>query len=89
MTFFPIYFLVWEDLNLWIPAYITFISFFVILNLYLHCGYHVNFLENILPKFYINSSAFHNVHHEKTNYNFGEMMSLWDYIMNTFDKKKN
>ena len=59
------------------------IFLFFVLNIYLHCGYTFEMIENILPKLFINTSKFHNLHHEKVHYNFGEMLCLWDYLRNT------
>ena len=36
-----------------------------------------------LPKAFLNTSAFHNVHHSHANANFGEAMYLWDVICKT------
>ncbi|KAL4446445.1 hypothetical protein ABPG74_001186 [Tetrahymena malaccensis] len=59
------------------------IVFFIILNIYLHCGYTFDFIENTLPKLFINTSAHHNLHHSKTKIHFSELLTLWDYLMNT------
>ena len=56
---------------------------FTALNLYLHCGYSVSFLEWLLPKFWINTSKWHNKHHLLSVTHFGEMLTLWDYILGT------
>lgn len=55
----------------------------VIQNVYLHCGYTIDFIEKILPIFFINTSEYHNVHHSKVNIHFGEILNLWDYIYNS------
>eukprot|EP00931_Biecheleriopsis_adriatica_P012587 TRINITY_DN11376_c0_g1_i2.p1 TRINITY_DN11376_c0_g1~~TRINITY_DN11376_c0_g1_i2.p1 ORF type:complete len:293 (+),score=35.02 TRINITY_DN11376_c0_g1_i2:73-951(+) len=80
-TFAPIY--LWDHAEHWIPMFVPSIFAFYLLNAYLHCGYTIGWVETILPRLFINTSAFHNVHHEKTNTHFGEVTSLWDYILGT------
>jgi lathosterol oxidase len=80
-TFAPIY--LWDHLEHWLPVFISAVGAFFILNSYLHCGYTISWAEKILPRFFINTSAFHNIHHEKTNTHFGEISSLWDYLLGT------
>ena len=58
-------------------------SFFFLLNAYLHCGWTLGIVERTLPVVTLNSSAFHNVHHEKVTTHFGEISSLWDYLCGT------
>jgi len=65
------------------PLHSSIIIGFTVLNLYLHAGYTLNILEIILPRLFINSSGFHNVHHAKGNTHFGELLTLWDWIMGT------
>jgi len=76
-TFFPILFVCVPQIALWMPLHAPFIIGFIILNFYLHCGYEVDIVERILPRFFINTSVFHNKHHAKTVTHFGEMFSLW------------
>jgi len=78
-TFAPIY--TWDHLDHWIPMFTSAVTAFFIINAYLHCGYTIYWAEKILPRFFINTSAFHNIHHEKTNTHFGEISSIWDYIL--------
>ena len=61
---------------------ISFISF----NFYLHSGVKIPFFEKTLPKLFINTSTFHNVHHAKVSINFGEVLYLWDWLLGTADK---
>ena len=66
--------------------HLPFIAVFYYLNLYLHCGYYIPFLEWLLPKFWINTSDWHNLHHALRVSHFGEMLTLWDHIMDTHSK---
>jgi len=67
--------------------HLPFIGCFYALNLYLHCGYYIPFLEKVLPIFLINTSAWHNKHHALRVAHFGEMLILWDLIMGTHSKE--
>lgn len=80
-TFAPIW--LWDSLDHWIPMFSASVMLFFMINTYLHCGYTISCLESTLPRFFINTSAFHNIHHEKTNTHFGEISSMWDYILGT------
>lgn len=59
------------------------IAFQTILNIYLHCGYTFAIIENTFPKIFINTSGYHNFHHSKTKIHFSELLTLWDYFLNT------
>ena len=41
--------------------------------------------EALLPRVLLNSSAFHNLHHERVVTHFGEISSFWDYACGTSD----
>lgn len=56
---------------------------FVWLNFSLHCGVASRLLERTLPRFLINTSAFHNRHHANAEVNFGEALTLWDHLCKT------
>jgi hypothetical protein len=56
---------------------------FVCLNFYLHCGVTLRWVEATLPRLYLNTSAFHNVHHARANTHFGEALYLWDALCGT------
>ena len=75
-TFCPIWLFCIPGLQIYAPVHIPFLLSWSALNFYLHCGYYVPVLENIMPYFFINTSAFHNIHHEKTVTHFGEMVRL-------------
>lgn len=88
-TFCPILAFCVPQLNIYAPMHLPFIGFFYALNLYLHCGYYIPILEKVLPIFFINTSAWHNAHHELRIAHFGEMLTLWDLIMGTHSKEWN
>eukprot|EP00602_Paraphysomonas_sp_CaronLab_P008054 CAMPEP_0185036414 /NCGR_PEP_ID=MMETSP1103-20130426/29369_1 /TAXON_ID=36769 /ORGANISM="Paraphysomonas bandaiensis, Strain Caron Lab Isolate" /LENGTH=336 /DNA_ID=CAMNT_0027573945 /DNA_START=1060 /DNA_END=2070 /DNA_ORIENTATION=- len=83
VTFGPVLTLCNEKLVVWGQAYAIWVTFFVILNFYLHSGYEIPIIEKTLPMLFINTSCFHNMHHERTVTNFGELLYLWDYVFDT------
>lgn len=80
-TFAPIF--LWSHLPHWIPLVAPSIFAFFVLNTYLHAGFSFAILESILPLLMLNSSCYHNVHHEKMSTHFGEIFSLWDFMLGT------
>ena len=61
----------------------TVIAFMI--NIYGHLGYEIMpkwFRKSVLFKF-INTSVYHNLHHEKFNGNYGLYFRFWDKIMKT------
>jgi sterol desaturase/sphingolipid hydroxylase (fatty acid hydroxylase superfamily) len=87
-TFFPIYLSCLSIVQISGYVFIAYLMFFVHLNLYMHSGYSIKWIESLISPLWINTSDFHNVHHEKTHCNIGEVSPLWDYIIGTYDKKK-
>lgn len=83
LTFWPLLLICIPEAKHFAPFYFTAIVSFVFLNLYLHCGVTFNFLEKLLPKLMLNSSAWHNSHHSHANVNFGEVSFIWDKICKT------
>jgi sterol desaturase/sphingolipid hydroxylase (fatty acid hydroxylase superfamily) len=83
MTFWPILILCIPAATHWAPFYFGLVLGFIILNFYLHCGVTWRFLESTLPRVFLNTSAFHNVHHSHVKVNFGEALYLWDRICGT------
>eukprot|EP00035_Acanthoeca_spectabilis_P001218 m.78599 g.78599 ORF g.78599 m.78599 type:complete len:300 (-) comp10723_c0_seq1:722-1621(-) len=83
ITFCPIVLMCFPECGLYFPMHLPFLLLFGLLNLYLHCGYAVPALEATLPKLLINTSVWHNKHHELSVTHFGEMLTLWDYVMGT------
>jgi lathosterol oxidase len=82
-TFGPIVLMCFPWVSLYGPLHGPFLGFFTLLNLYLHCGYSIPFLEWLFPKFYINTSVHHNKHHQLSVTHFGEMLTLWDWVLGT------
>jgi sterol desaturase/sphingolipid hydroxylase (fatty acid hydroxylase superfamily) len=83
LTFWPLLLICFPVAKHFAPLYFTAIIGFVLLNLYLHCGVTFKWLEKILPKIGLNSSAWHNIHHSDVNANFGEVSYIWDKICKT------
>lgn len=83
MTFWPILLLCIPEATHWAPLYFGLVIAFVNLNFYLHCGVRIGLLERVLPRIFINTSAFHNVHHSHASVHFGEAMILWDVLCKT------
>lgn len=83
LTFWPLLLVCIPEAKHFAPLYFTAIVGFVFLNLYLHCGVTFSFLEKVLPRINLNTSAWHNVHHSHTNMNFGEVSAFWDRVCKT------
>jgi sterol desaturase/sphingolipid hydroxylase (fatty acid hydroxylase superfamily) len=83
LTFFPLLFICFPPAKHFAPLYFSAIVGFVFLNLYLHCGVTYKWLEKILPRIGLNSSAWHNIHHSDVNANFGEVSFIWDKLCKT------
>lgn len=82
-TFCPVLIVLHPAALHWGPAYVSLVVGFVLLNLYLHCGVEVRWLEAVAPRLGLNTSAFHNVHHSHVRANFGEVSFVWDRICGT------
>ncbi|MCA9697173.1 MAG: sterol desaturase family protein [Myxococcales bacterium] len=83
LTFWPILILCIPAATHWAPLYFGLVLGFVNLNFYLHCGVTLGWIEAVVPKTGLNTSAFHNVHHSHAVVNFGEAMTVWDRICKT------
>lgn len=83
LTFWPILLLCVPAFTHWAPLYFGLVIGFVNLNFYLHCGVTLGWVEKIVPKTGLNTSAFHNIHHSHAVVNFGEAMTIWDRICKT------
>lgn len=83
LTFWPLLLVGIPEATHWGPLYFPIILGFVCLNFYLHCGVTLGWVEATLPRLYLNTSAFHNVHHARANTHFGEALYLWDAICGT------
>lgn len=83
VTFGPVLMLCIPSAPVWAHAYAIWVVLFVLLNLYLHCGVTCELLEMLAAPLFINSSLFHNAHHEFAVTNFGELLYLWDYFLDS------
>lgn len=83
LTFWPLLLICIPEAKHFAPFYYTAISLFVLLNLYLHSGVTFKFLEKLLPRLLLNSSAWHNIHHSDVVVNFGEVSFFWDKVCKT------
>jgi lathosterol oxidase len=83
LTFWPLLLICFPPAKHFAPLYFSAIVGFVFLNLYLHCGVTFNWMEKLLPRIGLNTSAWHNVHHSDVNANFGEVSSIWDKVCKT------
>lgn len=86
LTFWPLLILMIPEANHWAPLYFGLVVGFVSLNFYLHSGVKYSLFERTLPRLFLNTSAFHNMHHAKVNKNFGEVLYLWDWLLGTADR---
>lgn len=83
LTFWPLLLVGIPQATHWGPLYFPLILGFVSLNFYLHCGVTLGWVEATLPRLFLNTSAFHNVHHARANTHFGEALYLWDALCGT------
>jgi sterol desaturase/sphingolipid hydroxylase (fatty acid hydroxylase superfamily) len=83
LTFWPIILVALPQAPHYAPVYFALVGGFVLLNLYLHCGVALPVIEAVLPRLYVNTSAFHNRHHANADVNFGEALTLWDHLLGT------
>ncbi len=83
LTFWPLLLVGIPQATHWAPLYFPTIIGFILLNYYLHCGVTLGWVEATLPRIFLNTSAFHNVHHARANTHFGEALSLWDSLCGT------
>ena len=82
LTFAPVLMLCVPEARVWAQAYGLWTGGFVALNLYLHAGVSVDWLEGFLRPLLLNSSEFHNLHHSSGgSRNFGELLWLWDWAL--------
>lgn len=83
LTFWPIVLLSIPQATHWAPLYFGTSAAFVVLNFYLHCGVTWRWVEAILPRAYLNTSAHHNIHHSHADTNFAEAFTIWDHLCGT------
>ncbi len=83
MTFWPLVLVALPEAPHYAPIYFSLVCGFILLNYYLHCGVRIELIERLLSPLFINTSAFHNIHHSHADVNFGEAMTLWDRLCQT------
>jgi lathosterol oxidase len=83
LTFWPILLVCIPAATHYGPLYFGLVTSFVVLNFYLHCGVTLRPIEAVLPRIFVNTSAFHNQHHSNADINFGEAFTLWDHLLKT------
>ena len=88
LTFWPILLLCIPGATHYAPLYFALVVGFVLLNFYLHCGVTLGWVEALLPRAFVNTSAFHNQHHANADVNFGEAFTLWDHLCRTGAKAR-
>lgn len=86
-TFWPLLLICIPAATHWAPLYFALVVGFVLLNLYLHSGVSIGWIERFLPYVLLNTSAFHNLHHSRVDTNYGEVLFLWDLILGTADAR--
>ncbi|WP_053231652.1 sterol desaturase family protein [Sandaracinus amylolyticus] len=83
LTFWPIVLVAFPWAPHYAPVYFALVAAFVALNFYLHSGVASRLAEAVLPRLFVNTSAFHNRHHANAEVNFGEALTLWDHLLGT------
>ena len=83
LTFVPVLGMCYPGGPIWAHAYALWVVAWTLINLYLHCGYELSLVEAVCAPLFINTSGFHNSHHEMMFTNFGELLYLWDYLFDT------
>jgi Delta7-sterol 5-desaturase len=87
LTFWPIVLVAFPWAPHYAPVYFALVAAFVSLNFYLHSGISSRIAEAVLPRLFVNTSAFHNRHHANTEVNFGEALTLWDHMLGTRERR--
>lgn len=67
-------------------ALFSFLTFMTIINVMGHLGYEIfpkGFINSSIGKWQ-NTSTNHNIHHQKSNSNFGLYFTFWDRVMGTY-----
>lgn len=70
-------------------AFLLFTFLVLVLNVIGHIGFEFipRKLRNSLPGKYLTSSTHHNLHHQKSNKNFGYYFTFWDKLMKTLQNE--
>ena len=83
LTFVPVLGMMSNKMPVWAHAYAVWTLSWALLNLYLHCGHELELIEMLLGPLGINTSGFHNSHHELLFTNYGELLYVWDIFFDT------
>ena len=83
LTFVPVLGMMSTAMPVWAHAYAVWTLSWALLNLYLHSGHELALVEMLLAPLGINTSGFHNSHHELISSNYGELLYIWDVIFDT------
>ena len=83
LTFVPVRGRMSTAMPVWAHAYAVWTLSWALLNLYLHSGHELALVEMLLAPLGINTSGFHNSHHELIYSNYGELLYIWDVIFDT------
>ena len=83
LTFVPVLGMLSTAMPVWAHAYAIWTLGWALLNLYLHSGHELALVEALLAPLGINTSGFHNAHHELMWTNYGELLYVWDIILDT------
>jgi lathosterol oxidase len=83
LTFVPVLGMCFPQHKVWAHAYGIWTFGWALINLYLHCGHTIPIVEMFLQPLLLNSSGFHNSHHQKMWTNYGELLYVWDIILDT------
>jgi lathosterol oxidase len=86
LTFWPIVILALPEAIHYAPLYFSLSAGFILLNLYLHCGVSVGFIEATLPRLLFNTSVHHNRHHANAEVNYAEAFVIWDRLCRTAEQ---
>ena len=82
-TFVPVLGMLSPAMPVWAHAYALWTLSWFVLNLYLHSGYEVALIEMALAPLWINTSGYHNHHHERMYTNYSELLYVWDFLLGT------
>lgn len=83
LTFVPVLGMLRPEMPVWAHAYALWTLTWFVINLYLHSGYEIGIVERVLGPLFINSSGYHNYHHELMYTNYSELLYVWDHILGT------
>ena len=83
LTFVPVLGMLSPAMPVWAHAYALWTLAWFFINLYLHSGYEIDIFERVMAPLWINTSGYHNFHHELMYTNYSELLYLWDWLCDT------